>query len=64
MENQNIHHDKDPIPKNMVPNQNPKPLPQKDRQKSLGSLGNKDNIRRDSESEKSAVKADRKRDNK
>lgn len=64
MENQNIHHDKDPIPKNMVPNQNPQPLPQKDRQKSLGSLGNKDNIRRDSESEKSAVKADRKRDNK
>ncbi|WP_417352093.1 hypothetical protein [Flavobacterium alkalisoli] len=64
MENQNIHHDKDPLPKNMVPNQNPKPVPQKDRQKSLGSLGNKNDVKRDSKLEKSHVKADRKSDNK
>ncbi|QEE50544.1 hypothetical protein FUA48_13465 [Flavobacterium alkalisoli] len=64
MENQNIHHDKDPLPKNMVPNQNPKPVPQKDRQKSLGSLDNKDDVKRDSKLEKSDVKADRKSDNK
>ncbi|RYJ45098.1 hypothetical protein [Flavobacterium beibuense] len=64
MENQNIHHDKDPLPKNMVPNQNPKPLPQKDRSIASGYLGNKDDIRRDSKLEKSDVKADRKSDNK
>lgn len=56
MENQNIYPDKDPVPKNMVPNQNPKPLPQKDRSKTLGSLGNKEVLRRDSESEKNAIK--------
>ncbi|MFL9835930.1 hypothetical protein ABS768_00375 [Flavobacterium sp. ST-75] len=42
MNNPNRKPDQDPIPKNIVPNQEPKPIPQKNRRSNLGQWDEKD----------------------
>lgn len=46
MNNQNRKPDQDPLPKNMVPNHEPKPIPQKERRVNQGLWNEKDNIKR------------------
>lgn len=45
MKNKNINHDQDPTPKNMVPNQNPKPIPQKDKNTKSGNWDEKEIVK-------------------
>ncbi|KGO83597.1 hypothetical protein [Flavobacterium beibuense] len=46
MSNQNRKPDQDPLPKNMVPNQEPKPIPQKEKRVNQGQWYENDTLKR------------------
>lgn len=46
MSNQNRKPDQDPLPKNMVPNQEPKPIPQKEKRVNQGQWDENDTLKR------------------
>lgn len=46
MSNQNRKPDQDPLPKNIVPNQEPKPIPQKEKRVNQGQWDENDTLKR------------------